>query len=112
MDMDIDDDVEKIPESPKKVQRNNEEKDPQTPQGSAQSIEEIAENFTPKSKQLTLAKTLEKQGSPATIIKTGSPGITKRPSLVELLSAKIKDDEKTAMEDAKKYGLRELQMKI
>ena len=69
------------------------------------ALEKIVQSFTSPSKQLTLAKTLEKQGTPSEIIRRSSPGASKRPSLEQLLSAEVKDHEAKAKEDAKKVSL-------
>ena len=57
--------------------------------------------FESPTKQLTLSKILEMQGSPSDVIKRSSPGAAKRQSLVEILSGKMKDAEAKAKEDAK-----------
>ena len=58
-------------------------------------------SFVSPTKQLTLGKILEMQGSPTDVIKRSSPGAAKRQSLVEILSGKMKDAEAKAKEDAK-----------
>ena len=76
---------------------------PSSPQSKVKP--EIAEGFATPSKQLTLAKILEKQGSPSEIIKRSSPGAKKQPSLVDVLSGKIVDPAVKAKEDAQKVSL-------
>ena len=69
------------------------------------ALEKIVHSFTSPSKQLTLANTLQKQGSPSEIIRRSSPGAKKQPSLLEVLFGKVKDDEAKAREDAKRVRL-------
>ena len=63
----------------------------------------IMKRFTSPVKQLTLAKALENQGSPVDIIKRSSPGAKVMPSLFEVLSGKVIEDEAKAKAEAKKY---------
>ena len=67
---------------------------------------EIAEGFATPSKQLTLAKILEQQGSPSEITKRSSPGVKQQPSLVGGLNGKIVDHAVKAKEDAQKVKRR------
>ena len=76
---------------------------PSSPQSKVKP--EIAKGLSTPSKQLTLAKVLEKQGSPSEIIKRSSPGAKKSPSLLEVLSGEIKDAAIKAKEDAQKVSL-------
>ena len=76
------------------------------PSSSTQTpFEKILQSFTSPSKQLTLAKTLQNQGSPVQIIKRSSPGAKKRPSLLESLSAQKINDVAKAKEEAAKVRL-------
>ena len=70
---------EDVPQSPVKARKTEElTKDPTTP--------------TPK-KQITLAASLKKIGSPCEIKKVTSPGAKRAPSLLEVLSGEVKQQE-------------------
>ena len=102
--MDTDDDGGNILEFGSEEDEKGSGKD--RPSGSSsQADSKIEESFSSPSKQLTLAKILEKQGSPVEIIRRSSPGAKKQPSLLEVLSGKVKDDEAKAKEDAKRVRL-------
>ena len=102
--MDTDDDGGNILEFGSEEDEKGSGKD--RPSGSSSQAESnIEESFSSPSKQLTLAKILEKQGSPVEIIRRSSPGAKKQPSLLEVLFGKVKDDEAKAKEDAKRVRL-------
>ena len=102
--MDTDDDGGNILEFGSEEDEKGSGKD--RPSGSSsQADSKIEESFSSPSKQLTLAKILEKQGSPVEIIRRSSPGAKKQPSLLEVLFGKVKDDEAKAKEDAKRVRL-------
>ena len=71
------------------------EESAQSPAKAAKVDQIEIELTTPKAKQLTLAASLQKVGSPCEVIKTSSPGAKPRPSLLEILSGEVKAKEAT-----------------
>ena len=65
----------------------------QSPAKAAKVDEIKQELISPKAKQLTLAASLQKIGSPCEIKKIASPGAKRTPSLLEILSGEIKQKE-------------------
>ena len=60
----------------------------------AAKVDEIKKELTtPKTKQLTLAASLQKIGSPCEIKKISSPGAQPTPSLFDILSGEMKEKE-------------------
>ena len=72
----------------------------------AAKVDEIKQELTsPRAKQLTLAASLQKIGSPCEIKKTSSPGAKRSPSLLEILSGESKAKEAQPKDDCVVVGV-------
>ena len=99
MDMDIDEHTDPggATGSDERSKRPSEES-LQSPAKVQKTEDESRKAYTPPAKQLTLAATMKKQGSPYEILNRSSPGAKPRPSLLEVLSGQVAYEEHKAKE--------------
>ena len=93
------------PEAGDKVRKRSSEESLQSPAKAAKVDEEEEKLTTPKTKQLTLAASLQKIGSPCEIIKTCSPGAKRSPSLLEILSGEVQKEKEARPKDSVVVGV-------